>query len=293
MRSYWAMLVRDRVALAAAAFLALVVIVSFGGYAVLGDRASLQDLLARNRPPFSLEHGWSYVLGSDVLGRSVLYRLVEAGSTSLSLSMSAAFLAALIGASLGIAAGYRGGWFDALAMRLADVILSFPLLLIAILFLYILEPRAGNIVVLLVIGRLPLYLRVTRAETLEVRKRLFIDAARCLGASGWRLCTREIAPVVAPTVLTLVALDVGLLMLLESALSFLGIGLQPPAVSWGGMVSDGRRFIASAWWLSFFPGLAIFLVALCCNVFSNWLRLANDPMQRWRLEKTPAATVPA
>jgi len=107
MRSYWAMLVRDRVALAAAAFLALVVIVSFGGYAVLGDRASLQDLLARNRPPFSLEHGWSYVLGSDVLGRSVLYRLVEAGSTSLSLSMSAAFLAALIGASLGIAAGYR------------------------------------------------------------------------------------------------------------------------------------------------------------------------------------------
>lgn len=288
MSGYWRMLKRDPVALVAVLFLSTVGLVSFGGYAVLGDRAGLQDLLARNRPPFSLAHGWTYALGSDLLGRSLLYRLIEAGATSLSLAGSAALLAALAGSTLGIAAGYRGGWFDALAMRFADVILSFPLLLIAILFLYILEPRPANIVVLLVIGRLPLYLRVTRAETLEVKKRLFIDAARCLGAGGWRLCRYEIAPIVAPTVLTLLALDVGLLMLLESALSFLGIGLQPPAVSWGGMVSDGRRFIASAWWLSFFPGLMIFLVALACNLFSNWLRLATDPVQRWRLEAEQA-----
>jgi peptide/nickel transport system permease protein len=292
---YGAMLWRDKPALVAVGFLVLMIVFVVAGSALLGPNAGRQNLSARMLPPFDLSRGFSYALGSDPLGRSLLERLILAGQTSLTLSTSAAVLAALLGGATGLAAGYAGGWLDTVAMRLADVILSFPSLLLAILFLYLLEPSAANIVLLLVIGRLPLYLRVTRAEALEVRKRLFVDAARLLGASPLRLCVQEIAPIIVPTVLTLIALDIGLLMLLESALSFLGLGLQSPAISWGTMVSDGRRWLNTAWWLSFFPGLLIFLTALTSNMLSNWLRLAMDPVQRWRLEidSSPAIALKA
>jgi peptide/nickel transport system permease protein len=218
------------------------------------------------------------------LGRSTVERLLVAGKASLSIAISAAVLAALIGTTLGIVGGYLGGWVDIILMRTADVVMSFPLLLLAVLFTYLLGPSVSVIVGLLAIGRAPLYLRVARAETLEIRTRLFVDAARCLGASPMWIMTREIAPLIVPTTLTLIALDIGQLMLIESALSFLGIGIQPPAVSWGGMVADGRRYLNTAWWLSAAPGLMILLVAIASTQISNWVRLASDPASRWRLE---------
>jgi len=223
-------------------------------------------------------------LGTDQLGRSVLYMLLVAGATSLSIAICAAIIAAATGTILGIAAGYFGGIVDTLAMRLADVILSFPSLLLAILFVYLFEPSATNIIILLVISRVPLYLRISRAETLEISRRLFVDASRMLGASNLRICRRDILPMVMPNVLTLVALDIGLLMLIESALSFLGIGIQPPSTSWGLMVASGRELMGTAWWLTFFPGLAISLTAVASSFLSNWVRIAADPAQRWRLE---------
>lgn len=291
MSAYWAMLRRDKVALVAACFLLLVIVVALVVAPLMPHDALRQNLRLRLSPPLA-DFSFNGLFGTDLLGRSMMQRMIAASQISVGIALSAATLAALIGTTIGIVAGYRGGIIDAVAMRLADVVLSFPMLLLAILFLYLLEPQASNVVILLVVGRLPLYVRVTRIEAREIRSRLFVDAARTLGASGWSICVKEIAPVVLPTVFTLVALDVGFLMLLESALSFLGLGVQPPNISWGGMVAEGRRWIDNAWWLTVFPGAAIFLTALSANLFSNWLRVAMDPVQRWRLE-TPRKAKPA
>jgi len=284
MKNYLSMLLVDRPALVSAMFLAAIVVVAFVIAPIIAETAQLQNLRLRMQPPFQWENGWAALLGTDALGRSLLKRMIAASNITLTIAVTSAFLTAFIGTAIGIAGGYRGGFADSIAMRFADVILSFPMLLLALLFLYLLEPAITNIILLLVIGRLPLYMRVARAETLSNRNMLYIDAARGLGASGFSICLNEIAPVVLPTIATLVALDIGFLMLLESALSFLGLGVQSPNVSWGGLVAEGRRWISSSWWLTVFPGLAIFLTALSSNVLSNWLRMATDPAQRWRLE---------
>lgn len=292
MVTYWHMLRRDRMALTAAIFLFVVIVASLIGGMLVSAGASAPNLLNRQVPPFDFTASPLQWLGTDALGRNLVERLLAASLTSLSVAIPAAIFSSLIGASIGIYAGYRGGLLDGLAMRLADMILSFPTLLLAVLFLYMFQPSLTNIVILLVVARLPMYLRVSRASTLEVRQRLFVDAARSLGASDLRICRQEIAPVVAPAIFTLVALDVGLLMLLESALSFLGVGIQSPQVSLGVMVAEGRRYISSAWWLTVFPGLLIFLIALASNLLSNWVRIAMDPAQRWRLEGAQGATPP-
>ncbi len=147
-----------------------------------------------------------------------------------------------------------------------------------------LEPRGANLIVVLGITRMPIYMRTARAEVLEIRERLFVSAARVMGASRWRIVGRHIAPIVLPTLTTIAALDFALVMLAESSLSFLGIGIQPPEISWGLMVSQGKNYLQAAWWLSFFPGLAIMLTALSLNLLSSWIRIALDPVQRWRLE---------
>jgi peptide/nickel transport system permease protein len=284
MSNYWKMLKRDRLAMVSVVFLFFILIFAFVGGTLVGQGASTPNLATKLISPFHLEGNWLQFLGTDSLGRNLLERSARAARTSLSVSIPAAFLAALLGSVAGVVAGYKGGILDGICMRVADMILSFPVLLLSVLFLYMFQPSLMNIVILLIVCRIPLYLRVARASTLEVRKRLFVDAARSLGASDLRICRQEIAPVIAPTIFTLMALDVGLLMLLESALSFLGVGIQPPEVSLGIMIADGRRYITSAWWLSLFPGLLIFLIALSCNIISNWLRIAMDPAQRWRLQ---------
>ncbi|RYG87964.1 MAG: ABC transporter permease, partial [Alphaproteobacteria bacterium] len=216
------LLKRDKAALLASIFLATLIVACALGAIFLGPQASAMSFGAARLPPFDFSRGVREFLGTDQLGRSVLYMTLVAGATSLGIAVCAAAIAASLGTLIGVAAGYLGGLSDTLAMRLADVILSFPSLLLAILFVYLFEPSPGNIVILLVISRLPLYLRISRAETLEIRQRLFVDASRLLGASGWRICRRDIFPMVLPNVLTLAALDIGLLMLIESALSFLG-----------------------------------------------------------------------
>ena len=150
--------------------------------------------------------------------------------------------------------------------------------------LYILEPRVVNIVIVLAITRLPIYIRVTRAEVLEIRERLFVDAARVLGSSSTRIIFRHVAPVVAPTIFTILTVDFAFVMLAESSLSFLGIGIQPPSITWGLMVAQGRNYLNLAWWLAFFPGLMIMVSTLSANILSNWVRMVSDPVQRWRLE---------
>ena len=279
-----AMLWRDKLALVSAVMLLIIVLFAVLGPALLGDTASAQNLRGRNSPPFDLARGWAFVLGGDSLGRPMLPRLIVAASSTMGVATGAVLSALVAGAALGLVAGYLGKNVSQVIMRLADVIMSFPSLLIAVVVLYVLGPSIPNMVLVLAITRIPIYLRTTRAEVLEVRERMFVQAATVMGASHIRIILRHILPIVAPTLVTIATLDFAFVMLAESSLSFLGIGIQPPNITWGLMVSQGRPYLSSAWWLAFWPGLMVVITALSLNLLSNWMRVALDPAQRWRLE---------
>jgi peptide/nickel transport system permease protein len=281
-QKWWQLLGKDRFAAVAAVLLGLVVLTAVFGSLLIGDRAVRQDMRASLRPP-SFDHGFFGLLGTDVLGRSVLARLVEAAGTTLSVAVPAVLCSLLIGSALGMWAGYHGGWRESLAMRVADVILSFPSLLLAVVVLYVFAPSAANIVLVLAFARIPIYLRTARAESAELRTRLFVDAARTFGTKSWPTIYRHLLPIVLPTMLTVATLDFCFVMLSESSLSFLGIGIQPPDVSWGLMVAQGRQYLQTAWWIAVFPGVAIVVTTVSATILAAWVRLATDPAQRWRL----------
>lgn len=274
---------RDKFATLSAIWFVVLIGFVLIGPAFLNESAIKLDLSARNAAP-GLTHGWLYIFGADPLGRPLLPRLMVGARNTLAIAVSAVLIALTIGGLLGMIAGYLGGIVSAIIMRLADVISSFPSLLLALIVLYVLEPHVMNLVIVLAITRIAIYLRVTRAEVLEIRERVFVDAARALGGSSVHIMRKHIAPVVAPMLLTIMTVDFATVMLSESALSFLGIGIQAPEITWGLMVSQGRNYLAQAWWLAFIPGLAIMLTALSANLLSSWLRTVNDPAQRWRLE---------
>lgn len=283
-RSLWfRLLINDRVAFAAACVLGFVFLTALLGPVLLGDLATRIDLDNSNQAPFTLGHGWANILGTDPLGRSMLARLIVACRTTLSVAVPAVVISAVVGSAIGMWAGYHRGWRETLAMRIADVIMSFPSLLLAVVVLYVFSPSAANIVAVLAITRIPVYLRTARAESAELQSRVFVDAARTFGASANSIIGRHVLPIVLPTLLTVATLDFCYVMLAESSLSFLGIGIQPPDVSWGLMVSQGRTYLHSAWWLSFFPGLAIVITTVSATILAAWARIATDPGQRWRL----------
>ena len=277
------LLFKDRFATVAAIVLVLIGLTAIFGPMLMGDLATRQNLGATNRPPLSFDAGWEFILGSDSLGRSMLARLIVAAQTTLSISLPAVGISLLVGSLWGVWAGYHRGWRETVSMRIADIIMSFPSLLLAVVILYVLSPSAANIVLVLAITRIPIYLRTARAESAELRSRTFVDAARTFGTRPTAIIRRHIIPVVLPTMLTLATLEFCYVMLAESALSFLGIGIQPPDVTWGLMVAQGRQHLQTAWWLSVFPGLAIVITTVAANMLAAWLRIATDPAQRWRL----------
>jgi peptide/nickel transport system permease protein len=279
----WRLLLRDRMATAALVVLLLVVLFTVGGSILLGGKSNDQHLTMGAIAPFSLDHGWSYVLGSDKLGRSMVARMMVGGRTTLLVAVPAVLVSLVVGSLIGMWAGYHRGWRETVAMRVADVIMSFPSLLMAVVVLYVFSPSAGMIVLVLAITRIPIYLRTARAESAELQSRTFVDAARTFGTRPTAIIRRHVFPIVLPTLLTVATLDFCYVMLAESSLSFLGIGIQPPGVSWGLMVSQGRAYLQTAWWLSFFPGLAIVITAVSSTVLASWVRIATDPSQRWRL----------
>lgn len=281
---WWRLLLRDPFAALAACWLLLLVVCFLFGPELFGKAATTLNLRARNLPPGSIEQGWLSILGTDALGRSMLARLIVATRNTLSVALTAVILAMLAGGVLGLIAGYVGRGVGHVIMRFGDIVQSFPSLLLAVVVLYVLEPQVMNLVIVLAITRLPVYLRVTRAEVLEIRERVFVDAARALGGSRFHILFRHITPVVAPTLLTILTVDFAIVMLAESGLSFLGIGIQPPEITWGLMVAQGRNYLNQAWWLAFLPGVAIMLATLSANILSNWLRIVTDPVERWRLE---------
>jgi peptide/nickel transport system permease protein len=275
---------RDKFAFVAAIFLIAVIGAALFGPSLVGTSGNKINLLARNAPPLSTHLGWAYLLGADSLGRSLLLRLIIGAQNTVLVATAAVVCSLIVGSVLGFLAGYRNDWTSGAIMRLADILMSFPSLLLALIVLFVLSPGVTNVILVLAITRVPIYLRTTRAEVLEIRERTFVTAARAMGASPWRLVWKHIRPTVMPTLITIATLEFAFVMLAESSLSFLGLGIQAPEFTWGAMVAQGQSYLSTAWWVTFWPGLAIALTAMSLNLLANWVRIVSDPVQRWRLE---------
>ena len=220
--------------------------------------------------------------GTDNLGRDNLSRIIWGGRVSLQVGLLSMTLATAVGVSAGLAAGYYGRWVDTLIMRVVDAILAFPALLLAILMVAVLGPSLRNAMLAIGVAFIPSFARVTRANTLSIREKEYVEGARAIGASARRIMLRTILPNALSPIIVQVSLGVSYAILIEASLSFLGLGIQPPTPSWGYMLSTGREFITLAWWLTTFPGLAIFLVVLSWNFIGDGLREALDPRQHSR-----------
>ncbi|MFF1819797.1 ABC transporter permease [Kribbella sp. NPDC058245] len=263
---------RDRLGQAALVFVVIVVLAAVFGPLLMGDASTRAELGKRFVAPFHPGQGAAYVLGSDALGRSFLARLLVAARTTLIIAVIAVLAATIVGSLIGTVVGYIGGRVDAYVMRIADVMQAFPSLLLALIILYTVGPGLVPLICVLAVARLEVYVRVARAQTLAVRERLFVTAARALGAGSVRIVLRQIVPVIAPTLVGLATLEFALVILSESALSFLGLGVQQPDVTWGGLIAEGRNYLRDAWWVALLPGLAITLTAVAVNVLADVVR---------------------
>jgi peptide/nickel transport system permease protein len=241
----------------------------------------LQTSLSQRLAPPAFAGGTeAHLLGTDKLGRDVLSRIIFGARVSLSVSLLVILVTATIGTALGILGGYLGGWIDSLLMRITDISLAFPGILIALLLAVTLGPSFTTVVLAIsLLGWAP-YARLIRGDVLKLRNADFVLQARIIGCSPMRIMLTHIFPNIVNPLLILATLSVGLIILVESALSYLGAGIPPPTATWGSMVSDGRGLIDTAWWISFFPGLAIGLVVLAGNFLGDWLRDRLDPRLR-------------
>ena len=236
------------------------------------------SLAARLKPPMWEKGGSStYPLGTDKVGRDVLSRIIYGARVSLRVSLEAIAVSGVIGTTLGLLAGYFGGRTDAVIMRLVDINLGLPIILIALVFVAALGPSFATMNAVITVALWSRYARQVRGEVLSIKERDFIARARVAGASHFRIMFRYLLPNVVNTLIVLATLQVGFVILLESSLSFLGAGIPRPTPAWGLMVADGRELIVTAWWIAMFPGLAIMLTVLSMNLVGDWLRDHLDP----------------
>jgi ABC-type dipeptide/oligopeptide/nickel transport system permease subunit len=218
-----------------------------------------------------------HLLGTDPVGRDLLARMIYGGRVSLVVSVAAVVLSATIGVLLGLGAGYFGGNTDWTIMTVINVMLTFPFVLLALAVIAVLGPSLTNMIAVLGVAGWPIYARVIRAETLAIRERDFVVAGRALGMGHLRLIFRQIAPNLVSTIVVIATLQVAQVIILESFLSFLGLGVQPPTPAWGNMLGEGRLYMLNSWWIATFPGLAIFVTTLVINLMGNALRDWLDP----------------
>nr|WP_252121627.1 ABC transporter permease [Rhizobium sp. RCAM05350] len=283
MRNYWILLKKDRLACAAFLYLLVLVAIAIVGPAFVDPALNRMQLTARHAAPFDLNRSWVYFLGGDALGRPMIVRLAVAARTTIMIASTAVLLAMVTGTIIGLVAGLRENLLSAALMRGIDVLLSIPSLLLAMVVLFVLGAHIGNVILILTITRLAVFARTVRGESLELRERWFVAAARIMGAGDLHVLRHHIVPLVMPTVLAIAALEFAVIMLAESTLSFLGIGVQPPDATWGLLVAEGQPYLRSAWWVSLWPGLAIASMAVSATIVGNWFRIANDPTLRVRL----------
>lgn len=255
---------------------AIVVAAIFAPLLAPQDPAKINLTLMLRAPSWSGGYG----LGTDHLGRDVLSRLIYGTRICLIVSLISVAWAAFVGTSLGLVSGYIGGKADALIMRVVDIMLGLPYMLIALVLVAIFGRSLLNVIIILVIASWAHYTRMIRGEVLSVKQRDFVALATVAGCSRARILLRHVFPNVVNTLVVLATLQVGGVILFEAGLSFLGMGVPPPAASWGLMTSEGRTYISSAWWLVTFPGIAVMLTVLSVNMLGDWLRGYLDPKLR-------------
>jgi ABC-type dipeptide/oligopeptide/nickel transport system permease subunit len=240
-----------------------------------------QDLRARLIPPAWEDGGsWKHALGTDHLGRDVLSRVIHGSQVSLAVGASVVLIAGAFGVVLGLMAGYHGGRTDSFIMRWIDTQVAFPGLLIALIILAVIGPSILTVILVLSLNGWMVYGRMTRGLVLSVRQTAYVEAAEMVGCSATRVIFRHILPNLTSPLLTLAILEFARIVLAEAALSFLGMGIQPPATSWGLDVASGKNYMFRAWWLVTFPGIAISITVLAINLVASWLRLISDPQER-------------
>jgi peptide/nickel transport system permease protein len=281
-RGIWSRLVRNQRASLGLAIILLLYLVALSAPVLAPRNPDQQVLLDRLKPP-SLE----YPLGTDRFGRDQLSRAMWAARVSLGVSLAAMVISVTIGALVGMASGFFGGWVDGVMMRLTDLFIAFPVFVLLITLFAIYGSSALLMAVFLGLAAWPQTARIVRAEVLSIRAREFVLAARVLGASAARIVLRHMLPNVLPLVAIAATLRVAQVILIEASLSFFGLGVPPPAATWGNMVADGRSVLDSAWWIATFPGLLIVLTVLAYNLMGDGLRDVVDP-RRQQLSKRTA-----
>ncbi len=290
-RSSWVQartsLARAKWPLFAIGFLVLLVFCALAANVIAPADPNRQNLILRLQPPMTevqiAGHSFRFILGSDGLGRDVLSRLIYGARVSLAVGLAAVMLGGFLGILFGVLGGYFGGFPDDVVMRLADIQLAFPFILLAIMVLVILGPGLVNLVIVLAIGQWVVYARIARGETISQKRRDYVESARAIGVQNGRILSHAILPNILAPLVVIASFNVAAVILSEAALSFLGLGVPPEVPTWGGMLAESRdQLLGGYWWLAVFPGVAIMLTVLSLNILGDWLRDFLDPRLRGR-----------
>ena len=262
------------------AFWGAVVAVLMALASILAPVLATHDPAAQNLANRLAVPSVAHWLGTDELGRDIYSRLLYGGRVTLGMVIAVVILVAPVGLAVGTVAGYMGGLFDRILMRITDVFMAFPRLILALAFVAALKPGLESAVIAIALTAWPPYARLARAETLTIRNNDFISAVRLQGAGSWRIISRHIMPLCLSSLVVRVTLDMSGIILTAAGLGFLGLGAQPPSPEWGAMIATGRRFLLEQWWVPVVPGLAIFAASLAFNLLGDGLRDLLDPKQR-------------
>lgn len=274
----WSRLLRNGKARLGAGLLILIVLSAVAAPLISPHDPAKQNVREKLAPPAWQSGGsWEHPLGTDQLGRDMLARILHGGRVSLLVALFATLAASVLGIVLGVAAGYFGGYTDAIIMRLVDVQMAFPSILLALAVMVMLGPSFNNLIIVLAVSSWVFFSRVIRADVLVIRSREYVAAGEAIGATNLRLITRYVFPNLIGVITVVATLTIARVVISEASLSFLGLGIQPPTSSWGLMLSEGRQYLSVAWWITTFPGIALMLTVIGVNLLGDALRDIFDP----------------
>ncbi|MGA7912991.1 MAG: ABC transporter permease [Candidatus Dormiibacterota bacterium] len=281
MRGLFRGLFSNKFAMVASLFLILLAVAAIFAPWVAPHDPNAINIIDRLTPPVWQSGGATkYLLGTDELGRDILSRIIWGARTSVSIGLVVVAFSVVLGTAAGLLAGYLGGWVDTMFMRIVDIQFSFPSLLISLSVVLVLGASATSVIIALCIDGWLVYCRLTRGMVMTLKHTAFLEAARVVGNTPRRVMLRHALPNILSPLITLATLEFARVVLAESTISFLGLGVQPPVVSWGLMMNNGEDYLTVAWWLITFPGLTLTLTVLSANVVASWLRVVADPLQR-------------